>query len=114
MNVLRPNQYNAKKNKAVKGLGKTSPPKQMKASSSTSYSTTGNSNPPIVSIVFCPRCLGKFTVEQLKVHMPPCQGRICPKCRGNFYADELELHRPICGQSQSPWGFGDAGHAQTK
>jgi hypothetical protein len=31
-------------------------------------------NPQILTRVFCPTCKGKFTVDQLKLHMPTCQG----------------------------------------
>ena len=29
---------------------------------------------PVLTRVICPKCRGKFTVEDLKVHMPSCQG----------------------------------------
>ena len=58
--------------------------------------------------VFCPKCRGIFSVDQLKLHMPTCQGRSCHKCRRNFTVDQLELHMPTC-QGTCHWSFGTRG-----
>ena len=58
--------------------------------------------------VFCPKCRGIFSVDQLKLHMPNCQGRSCHKCRRNFTVDQLELHMPTC-QGTCHWSFGTRG-----
>ena len=63
---------------------------------STSFSTTGNSNPPNSSMVYCPKCRNTFSVDQLKLHMPACQGKSCPKCFKYFTIDQLELHIKTC------------------